>query len=114
VTQREAVHALDGGRCVACGKRWSVTAPSLFGWQAHHVVRAVVLRRRGVRPARIRDATYCVLVCHQPCHERHESAARRIPFERLPQRVVEAVDALGPWAQDTLRSYHPPTPVGTT
>jgi hypothetical protein len=107
MTQREAVHKLDGGRCVACGKKHRVRASS-WHWQAHHVIKRQALERRGVKPARIRDATFCVLVCRIPCHENQTSHHARIPLERLPARVVRAVDELGPWAQDALRRMHPP------
>lgn len=112
MTQREAVYAADRGRCVGCNARLSRSAGP-WSWSVHHTLKAQVLRRRGVKPARIRDATYCVLLCRR-CHERHESRTAAIPLERLPARVVAAVDALGPWAEDTLRRYHPPTTVGTT
>lgn len=107
MTQREAVFELDGGRCVACGKRHRRNADA-WSWQPHHVLRQQTLKRRGVPPARIRDATFCVLLCRLPCHMNHESRSATIPLERLPTRVVEAVDALGPWAQDALVRYHPP------
>lgn len=106
MTQREAVYELDQGRCVNCGKRHRRNA-STYEWQPHHVIRQQVLRRRNVKPARIRDATFCVLLCTSPCHERQTTLTARVPFERLPARVVQAVDALGPWAQDALRRAHP-------
>lgn len=113
VTQRDAVYVADEGRCVACGKRHR-RGSSSWVWQAHHVVKQQTLRRRGVQPARLRDATYCVLVCRYPCHVNHESRHAVIALERLPARVVTAVDALGPWAQDHLRRYHPPAAAGRT
>jgi hypothetical protein len=109
VTQREAVHQLDGGKCVACGKRHRLRATT-WEWQPHHVLKKQTMKRRGVKPARIRDATFCVLLCRLPCHMNHEARHATIPLERLPARVVQAVDELGPWAQDALRRYHPPAP----
>lgn len=106
MTQREAVYELDQGRCVNCGVEHHRNAGP-WAWTCHHVIRQQVLRRRKVKPARIRDATFCVLLCTSPCHERQTTAFKRVPFERLPARVVEAVDALGPWAQDALRRQHP-------
>jgi hypothetical protein len=107
MTQREAVHKLDGGTCVMCGKRWRRHA-TVWEYQAHHVIKRQVLQRRGVKPARIRDATFCVLVCRTPCHENQTSHHALIPLERLPARVVLACDELGPWAEDALRRTHPP------
>ncbi len=107
MSQRAEVFEFDAGRCIACGKRHRRNASS-WDWQAHHVVRQTTLKRRGVPPARIRDATFCVLLCRLPCHMNHESRSAVIALECLPARVVEAVDALGPWAQDGLRRYHPP------
>lgn len=80
----------------------------MWSWHCHHALKAQTLRKRGVMAARIQDATFTVLLCRR-CHERHESRFAAIPLERLPARVVEAVDALGPWAEDLLRQYHPPT-----
>lgn len=111
MTQRDAVWIADDGRCVACGKEHARRASS-WAWQAHHVIKQQTLRRRGVAPARIRDATFAVLLCRAPCHAQHEAALPRVPLERLPDRVVAVVDALGPWAQDELRRYHPPTGTG--
>jgi hypothetical protein len=113
VTQREEVWELDQGACVACGRRHLRRASS-WQWQAHHVVKEQNLRRLGARPARLRDATYCVLLCRLPCHMNHESRSATITLERLPARVVDAVDALGPAAQDQLRRYHPPAAAGRT
>lgn len=106
MSQRPATYDACDGRCVGCGKRLQCSGSS-WDWQAHHVVKAQTLRRRGVRPARIRDATYTILLCRR-CHERHESRNAPVPLEALPRSVVEACDALGPWAEDLLRIYHPP------
>lgn len=110
MSQRAETFELDGGACVGCGARLARGANS-WVWNAHHALKAQTLRRRGVRPARIRDATFTVLVCRR-CHERHESRTAPIPFERLPARVVAAIDALGDWAHDLLRTYHPQTAAG--
>lgn len=106
-TQRAATYEADHGRCVGCGAKQGRNAGT-WAWHCHHVIKAQTLRRQGVRVARIRDATFTVLLCRR-CHERHESVTARVPFENLPARVVVAVDALGPWAEDLLRKYHPPS-----
>lgn len=105
MSQRAEVFELDAGRCVACGKRQRANAGP-FEWSCHHAIRQQVLRRHGVKPARIRDATYCALLCWD-CHGAQTSCMAKVPLERLPTRVVEACDALGPWAQDALRRTHP-------
>jgi hypothetical protein len=112
VTQREAVYDADNGTCVACGARHR-RAAGAWEWSCHHAIKAQVLRRRHVQPARIRDETFCVVLCRR-CHERHENRTAPVPLERLPRRVVEAVEGLGLWAVDLLTRYHPPTTVGTT
>lgn len=108
MSQRLETFDADGGRCIGCGARLRRSADS-WAWQAHHVLKAQTLRRRGVKPARLRDATFTALVC-RTCHMNHETALPHlvIPFERLPARVVAAVDELGAWAHDLLRRYHPP------
>lgn len=110
VSQRLATYDADEGRCVKCRRRLPRGGDS-WCWQAHHVLRQQTLRRL-VAPARIRDATYTVLLC-RTCHMRHENLGvhddARVPFERLPARVVDAVLELGPAAEDLLRRYHPPT-----
>lgn len=106
MTQREAVYRRDGGRCVGCGGRQS--RGDRRGWAAHHVLKAQWLRRRGVPSRYLRTELVCVLLCAR-CHERHEARVAPVPLERLPVAVVEACDALGTWAIDLLRRYHPPT-----
>jgi hypothetical protein len=81
-TQR--VFALHGRRCIVCRAK---------AVQAHHVVpRGVILRAAhltpDVRETLAYDARNGVPVCVH-CHERHELAAARIPFDRLPDSVVE-------------------------
>lgn len=110
MTQREAVWVREAACCCGCDCRLKRGAGS-WAWQAHHVIKAQTLRRRGVRPARIRDATFVVLLCRR-CHERQEGRTLPVPLERLPAAVVAAVDALGTWAEDLLRRYHPPSGAG--
>lgn len=107
LTQREAVYLLDDGQCIGCGVKVPRGGTS-WQWQAHHVTKAQQLRRAGVSRQRIRSAEFVVLLCKR-CHERHESRTEAVPFERLPDRVVDAVDALGTAAADNLRRYHPPS-----
>jgi hypothetical protein len=81
-TQR--VFALYGRRCIVCGAR---------AVQGHHVVpRQAILTARHLSEDERRqlayDARQGVPVCAR-CHERHETAAERIPFDRLPGTVVE-------------------------
>lgn len=106
MSQRLDTYRLDGGRCVACRKRLP-RGGGVWSWHAHHVLKQQWLRRL-VIPARIRDATFTVLVCHR-CHGRHESRMEAIPLERLPARVVAAVEALGAAPAQMLRRYHPPS-----
>lgn len=107
MTQRQETFRLDNGHCVACGVKLAAGADS-WSWQCHHALKAQVLRRAGVPSRRLRDATFTVLLCRR-CHLAHEA---RIPapiaFECLPERVVLAIDALGPGPHDLLRIYHPP------
>jgi 5-methylcytosine-specific restriction endonuclease McrA len=103
---RERIYDLDGGRCVGCGARLR-RGGSTWEWQVHHAIRAQTLKRRGIGPRSRRALAVCVLLCRR-CHERHESRTAPIALERLPPRVVAAADALGPWAEDLLRVYHPP------
>lgn len=105
MSQRLDTYDLDRGRCVGCRKRLRRKG-STWEWQAHHVLKQQSLRRLGVPAARLRDATFTVLLC-RACHERHESRFAAIPFDRLPARVVAAVDATGAPAYDLLRRYHP-------
>jgi hypothetical protein len=105
MTQREAVYRAHDGRCVACGHRWSRNSR---GWDCHHALKAQWLRQRRAPSRYLRTEIVCVLAC-RACHFNHESRVRVIPLEALPERVVRAVDALGPWAEDLLRRYHPPT-----
>jgi hypothetical protein len=107
LSQREAVWWLDGGQCVACGKRHRLNASS-WEWQAHHVIKAARLQREHVPSRMIRSAALCVLLCRLPCHMNHESRSAVIPLEKLPTRVVQQVKTLGTWAEDELLRYHPP------
>lgn len=102
---RAEVFALDGGRCVATGVRLSPNG-STWQWAAHHPLTQQQLKRNGLG-ALVKDPRFACLVARRP-HERHHSRHEPIPLERLPARCVEAIDALGPWAQDLLRRYHPP------
>jgi len=82
-TQR--VFTLHGRRCRVCGKRRAV--------QGHHVVpRQVIVTAphltREQRAMLAYDARNGLPVCLR-CHERHELAVQRIPFEALPASVVE-------------------------
>jgi hypothetical protein len=108
VTQRDATWLADDGRCIGCRKPVARRASS-WVWQAHHVIKQQVLLRRGVMKARLRDSTFTVVLCRR-CHERHENRFAVVPLEALRPEVVAAVDALGTWAEDTLRSYHPSRP----
>lgn len=110
MSQRSDTYDAGDGRCVGCGQRQGRNA-GVWAWHAHHILKAQTLRHRGVSPARIRDATFTVVACKR-CHERHENRTAAIPLERLPADVVARVDALGPWAVDLLRRYHPPSAVG--
>ena len=81
-TQR--VFTLYGRACVVCGAK---------AGQAHHVTgKAVILAARHLsaaeREALAFDARNGAPVCVQ-CHMDHESAAKRIPFDRLPAGAVE-------------------------
>lgn len=105
MSQRLDTYDADGGRCVGCQKRLARKAGP-WSWHAHHVLKQQTLRRFGVPPARLRDATFTVLLC-RVCHERHESRFAAVPFRSLPDRAVAAVDAIGPAAHDLLRHYHP-------
>lgn len=102
MTLREKVWDLDHGRCVNCGKKVPRRA-DIWIWHVHHVIKQQELRRRGVST---RSPAFCVLLCRR-CHERQTAVFERVPFHKLPGRVVEAVDRLGPWAQDRLRIEHP-------
>lgn len=81
-TQR--VFVLHGRQCIVCGRR---------AVQGHHVVprQAILTARHLSRDERLElayDARNGVPVCYR-CHERHETATERIPFDRLPVSVVE-------------------------
>lgn len=81
-TQR--VFMLHGRTCIVCGARAA---------QGHHVVpRQAILTARHISTEERRELAYDarngVPVCVR-CHERHETATVRIPFDRLPTSVVE-------------------------
>lgn len=82
-------------------------APAIFGWDAHHVVRAQQLRREKVPSEVIDGPDLCVLLCAK-CHGAQTSAMGRVPFELIPAPVVQAVRALGDWAVLALEREHPP------
>lgn len=105
MTQREATYQACKGMCAGCGKLQRLR--DRHGWHVHHCLKSQWLRRRGVPSKYMRSEIICVVAC-QRCHFDHEARARVIPLERLLPSVVEAVDALGPWAEDLLRRYHPP------
>lgn len=86
-TQR--VFTLYGRACVVCGDRAT---------EAHHVVpRQVILATQHLtrveRELLAYDARNGAPVCGfgspNGCHANHEAAARRIPFDRLPEGAVE-------------------------
>lgn len=77
------VFALYGDRCVACGDR---------AVHAHHAVgRAVILAARHLTEDERRHLAYApengAPVCLF-CHHAHETAAKRIPYHRLPAGVI--------------------------
>jgi hypothetical protein len=83
----------------------------VWAWQVHHALKQQTLRRRRAPSRYLRGVALAVLVCRR-CHERHESRLLAIPLERLPARVLAAASELGPWAEDLLRRYHPPSDAG--
>lgn len=105
MTLRQQVYDLDRGRCIATDAELRRNG-GVWEWSAHHPLPQQVLKREGLKKL-CRDPRFACLVSRR-AHERHELAVERIPLERLPARCVEAIDALGPWAQDRLRRYHPP------
>lgn len=81
-TQR--VFTLYGGRCAVCGDR---------AVQAHHVVpKRTILARAD--PELAYDARNGCPVCLR-CHERHETATRRIPRAKLPLGCIMWAEAFG-------------------
>lgn len=105
--RRTAVYYACKGCCVGCGMLQRLRAPAIFGWDAHHVVRAQQLRREKVPSEVIDGPDLCVLLCAK-CHGAQTSAMGRVPFELIPAPVVQAVRALGDWAVLALEREHPP------
>lgn len=97
--------AIHGQRCVMCGRTeqeaYDVTGYSL---QSHHPVRQQVLERLGRVDIRFAPEL-AVPLCEEPCHRRHTSRKQRVPFEKLPVRVVEFCNAQG--LADELLREHP-------
>ena len=88
-----------------CGRSeqeaWDATG---YGVEAHHAVPQQVLRRIGFE-AYLWDSRNAVCLCVEPCHRRHTSRLARVPFERLPGRVLEFAGELG--LTDALLREHP-------
>jgi hypothetical protein len=106
MARRDETWLADKGRCVGCSKRLRRRGAPVFEWDSHHVIAAQVLRRERAPSKYVRTALVCVLLCRR-CHERHTSGMERVPFERLPPRVVEAAAELGEWAVARLEREHP-------
>lgn len=106
---RAEVYALDGGRCVGCGKRL-LRNGGPWQWHAHHCIRQNTLKARGVRPKWWRGPALACLLCWD-CHGAQTSKMRPVPLEKLPERIRRAAVLLGPWAVDTLKREHPPASV---
>lgn len=104
---RHDVWALDGGRCVGCGKRLRRGA-NAWSWSCHHVIRQQTMKARGLRPKWWRGPALCVLLC-ATCHGDQTSKMRPVSLEKLPERVRRAAVLLGPWAVDILAREHPPS-----
>lgn len=105
MARRDETWVADEGRCVGCEK----TLPrdgDHWSWHSHHCVPEQVLRRERVPSKFIRTALVCVLLCRR-CHERQTSAMERVPFERIPSRVILAAAQLGGWAMARLEREHP-------
>lgn len=87
--QREgaAFHAaIQGERCVVCGRTAQEALEAGTRHHAHHGVRKEVLKRLGLREL-LWDPKNAVCLCEQPCHAEHTSRKRRIQVDRLPDRV---------------------------
>lgn len=70
--------AVDGLRCVVCGKtRAEAYRATGYGHQAHHAVRQEVLKRLGLLD-RLWDTDNALCLCEEPCHRRHTSRHARI------------------------------------
>lgn len=102
---RQEVYDLDHGCCVGCGKQLRRNG-TVWDWHAHHVIRQNTLKNRGVRPRWWRGPHLCITLCWA-CHGAQTSCMAKVPFERLPGRVVAAAGELGPWAENALLRAHP-------
>ena len=79
---RNAVLALDGGRCVMCRSQNVITQDPL---DAAHIIRKHTLRKRGYGANIVYspDAAFTLCRAH---HELHDSYALRVPDSLIPER----------------------------
>lgn len=94
---RTAVWFADKGLCVGCGARLPVDG-NLFVWQAHHCV-----EKQHLEPGVRYDLRNGIIACAD-CHANHHST-RKIPAEKLPQRVFDFANEHG--FQARLNRAHP-------
>jgi 5-methylcytosine-specific restriction endonuclease McrA len=97
---REEVWRLDRGRCVNCGKAVPLDG-DMWSWNAHHPV-----EKQKLPPSLRWDPRNGVVTCRR-CHERHTTAAARIPGSRLPGRCWDFARELGGGWSDVLDRAHP-------
>lgn len=102
---RNAVWALDHGRCVMCGKQVRRDADR-WSWQCHHP-----LEKHKLPAERRYDPRNGVVTCRR-CHERHTCRIVVIPASRLPARVFAFAAELGERWLAVLERAHPQEPGG--
>jgi len=83
----EEWHRTRYGRCAVCGRRGTILR--------HHLVYEQHVRRAGGDPWDLRNALDVGALC--ACHQRHHTAARRIPLRLIPAKAhTFATELLGP------------------
>lgn len=81
------------------GVRRVRTDCAIGGWahgddlEVHHIVPKRILKREGYAD-RLWDDRNALVLCRR-CHERHELAVRRVPFDLLPPQVHDFAEELG-------------------
>lgn len=75
------------GRCAMCG----TSAEPL---DAHHIVKAQVMRRHGLPPETVYHPLAGIAAC-RACHTRHHAFVARIPRHRVPAESVTFLQACG-------------------
>lgn len=96
-----AVLAADGWRSRLSGCQAAPGDPL----EAHHCVPKCTLRRHGLYGWVWAPDNGIALLRSE--HARHTAGCARVPYLRLPARVVDFAEGLGPWAVSALEREHP-------